>query len=480
VISLSKKIFDFLASIKLAVILLVIFAILLSWATFYESSAGTDQAQENIYKTWWFDLYLFFLGVNVIFSAISRFPWRKRHAGFIITHIGIVIILFGSVVTRKYGVEGQLILREGESSNEILVNNTVLAVSIPRLNVRETFDPWFLDKPLPPGKEIRYPVGDTDVVCYIDRYFSNPQSVLRVTGGGPAGQYGAHISIFQEGAAHAALEEWLLADHASMGTLNLTSAKVTFHKAVSPDDLQSRLAAPAPSQAANQIDLIVDDEGKLHYRAMNANLQCATGVVEKGGSFATTWSDFKMRIDDLLPDAKTAQEIVDGGMNGAAQHNNPLIHVRLENKGETAQKYVSFDSPETIAVGGEACTVEFGRERFPMGFSIQLIDFEAPRYPGTNRPASFQSKVKLIDAANRVEREQLIYMNYPLDYNEFLVYQSSYIEGQNGEPDVSIFSVARAPGTPIIYFGSIVLVLGMILTFASKKYGSRKTLVFPD
>ncbi|MEW6236867.1 MAG: cytochrome c biogenesis protein ResB [Candidatus Omnitrophota bacterium] len=479
-ISLSTKIFDFLASIKLAIILLLLFAAILGWATFYESSAGTDQAQEYIYKTWWFDLYLFFLGVNVIFSAVSRFPWKKRHTGFVITHIGIVIILLGSVVTRKFGIEGQLILSEGESSNEILVDHTVLAVSIPRLNVRQTFDPWFLDKPLPPGKEIRYPVGDTGVVCYVDRYFSNPQSVLRVTGGGPAGQYGAHISIFQEGAAQAALEEWLLADHASMGTLNLMSAKVTFHKAASAEDLQNRLAPPAPGQAANQIDLIVDDQGILHYRAMNANVQCATGEVEKGGSFATTWSDFKMRIDDWLPGAKAVQEIVDGGMNGSGQHNNPLIHVRLENKGEAAQKYVSFDAPETLAAGGEICTVEFGRERFPMGFSIQLVDFEAPRYPGTNRPASFQSKVKLIDAPNRIDREQLIYMNNPLGYNQFLVYQSSYIEGQNGEADVSVFSVARAPGTPIIYFGSIVLILGMILIFGSKTYGARKAVVFQD
>src|SRR5690606_22786196 len=91
----AKKTFDFLASIKLAVILLVVFAVLLSWATVLESKHSTDYVQRLIYQTFWFDLFLFFLGLNVLFSALSRMPWKKRHTGFLVTHLGILVILLG-------------------------------------------------------------------------------------------------------------------------------------------------------------------------------------------------------------------------------------------------------------------------------------------------------------------------------------------------------------------------------------------------
>jgi len=73
-------------------------------------------------------------------------------------------------------------------------------------------------------------------------------------------------------------------------------------------------------------------------------------------------------------------------------------------------------------------------------------------------------------------------MNNPLYYNNFVVYQSSYIEGKNGSSDISIFSVARAPGTPIIYFGSIVMVLGMIIIVyqKAKQQTNGNTITFEE
>jgi cytochrome c biogenesis protein ResB len=90
------------------------FAILLGVATFYESSTSTEAAQRLIYKSAWFDFLIFFLGVNVLCAALSRLPWKKRQFGFVITHLGIIIILVGSLITRKFGVEGQLALLEGK------------------------------------------------------------------------------------------------------------------------------------------------------------------------------------------------------------------------------------------------------------------------------------------------------------------------------------------------------------------------------
>ena len=593
-----NKLFNFLASLKLAVILLVIFAAILSWATFYEAGAGTEEAQRLIYRSRWFDLFLFVLGLNVACAALSRFPWKSHHAAFVVTHTGILIILIGSLITRKYGVEGQLMLQEGESADHILLNDTVLAVSAPRLAVREEFDPWFLKSGIPEGKEIRYPLKNTGIVCVVDRYLFNPQTLERVTDDASAPNPAVQVAVFRPGANDTNLQDWLLANDPGRNTLDLGIASVRLRAVASPEELQQRLPSlptaknatpespgqilllnsdkktvqtldlktlearpipleynhmvltvklaqllphaaiqqgkltdnpqgkfnPAarfeiqgpsgteehlsfalfpefgsmhgqnpslyglegqlvypfeePSDSGNRVNLYLGPDQRIYYTAANSAGRFATGTVEIGGSFDTGWNGLQLQVKTFYANARMTQELSDAGMSGSGQHNNPMLHVRLENQGETAASDVAFNSPVSVTVGGETCEVEFGQKRYPLNFTIELIQFEAPRYPGTNRPARFQSQVKLIDSAKQLERKQLISMNNPLDYNHFLVFQSSYIEGGNGQPNVSIFSVAWAPGTPIIYIGAIVLILGMVLMFVPSRFSRRNSLTF--
>ena len=98
-----NSIFRFLASLKLAVILLVALAAILSIATFYESIYDTKTAQYLVYKSPLFALFLGFLGVNLLCSALMRYPWKKSQTGFVITHLGIIIILIGSLFTMFKG-----------------------------------------------------------------------------------------------------------------------------------------------------------------------------------------------------------------------------------------------------------------------------------------------------------------------------------------------------------------------------------------
>jgi len=584
--SVPKRIFDFLASLKLAVILLVAFAILLSWATILESKTSTENVQRLIYQTRWFDFLLFVLGVNVFCAAMSRFPWKKRHTGFVITHLGILIILAGSMVTRKYGIEGQLILQEGQTSDSILINETVLSVKVPRMNVQVEYDPWFLNRPIPEGKEIRYPVGETGIVCYVERYLLNPQPIQRVTGGGTPGNPAIQLGLHQAGMNETSTGPWLIARDPAQNTMNLGQmAQVQFRRVESPAELEAALAPPtsestqtvgqvllhqadgtivqtllledllkepknfewnqkqytvtnkeflprasiqdgqlinresgafnpairftlegpegteehlafsefpdfgsihgkanpsglsarliypnaSSSASTNLVTLLETPDGQLHYRATNTAGGFLTGTIQIGKPFQTTWPQVMLSVQQYIPDAQVTEEIIDQGLGAAGPHNNPALQVRVEHQGQSVTRYVSYDNPVTLLAGDEPCVIEFGRKRHPLGFAIHLIDFQAPRYPGTNRPAKFQSLVKLIDPQNQVEEETLIYMNNPLGYNQFLVYQSSYIEGKNGMPDTSIFSVARAPGTPIIYVGSTVLCLGMVIMFISRR-----------
>lgn len=584
-------IFNFCASIKLAVINLAVFAALLSYATFYESANSTELAQKYIYKTTWFDLLMFFIGLNVACAALSRFPWKKKHVGFVITHVGILIILFGSMITRKFGVEGQMMLEEGQRQNYISISDEMaFTVAVPELDVKEEFDPWFVDKPIPEGKEVSYPVGDTGVTCFVERYVFDPRMKEIITNDNTVANPAVQVSVSAPNAPQP-FQDWLIASAPMRNMMDLSIARIEFKGSSTMDAIKNKIAQlQAPSSEVpglsftspsgekiafvlledvknqpatfeyngdsytvtlnelitnayivendlknvpdkplnpaakftlsgpkgeeehlpfamfpdlgsfhgkqealydftiafdypmaggsknktNLVELFVLPDNTLYYIGQNDAGNVIDAPVTVGQPFDTSWRGVMMQVNRFYPNAKITQEIEDAGSPDGTPHNNPIAQIRLEHQGQSQSELVSFNRPKTFMVGGKTCVVEFGQRHVPVGFEIQLIDFRAPRYPGTNRPARFESDVIMRDPSKNIEREQMVYMNNPLYYNGFAVYQASYIEGQNGRPDISIFSVAKAPGTIIIYIGSIVMVLGMIIFYFSRK------LYFPD
>jgi ResB-like family len=113
-------IFHFLASLKLAVISLSSLAATLAYATFFESSYGGTAAQEYIYRRPAFAILLAFLAMNILCAALIRYPWKKRQTGFVITHIGLLILLAGSYYSVQTSDEGQMGMLEGDVKNEMV------------------------------------------------------------------------------------------------------------------------------------------------------------------------------------------------------------------------------------------------------------------------------------------------------------------------------------------------------------------------
>ena len=120
-----------LGSLGSAVFLIASLAVILSFSTVMESLQGTPFAQENFYRAHWFDLFLFFVWVNIFCATLTRFPFKKKHVGFVITHLGILLLLAGSLLTRLSGQEGQMTLFEGESKDHMLQEGLTLRVSGP-------------------------------------------------------------------------------------------------------------------------------------------------------------------------------------------------------------------------------------------------------------------------------------------------------------------------------------------------------------
>jgi hypothetical protein len=105
-----------------------------------------------------------------------------------------------------------------------------------------------------------------------------------------------------------------------------------------------------------------------------------------------------------------------------------------------------------------------------MPFEVTLLRFRSEKYPGSNMAATYESRVR-IDDPERGVSEHLISMNNPLHYRGYIFFQASYVEGV---PMMSIFSVARSPGLPLVYLGTALLTLGVIWMFYVKPYLARR------
>jgi cytochrome c-type biogenesis protein CcsB len=106
-----------LGSLKIAVALLVLIMTAMAVGTVIESTRSSETALQTVYYARWFRLLLLLFAANVACSLIAHWPWGWQRAGFLLTHVSILLVLAGALVTDKAKIEGRLALWEGDTSN---------------------------------------------------------------------------------------------------------------------------------------------------------------------------------------------------------------------------------------------------------------------------------------------------------------------------------------------------------------------------
>lgn len=119
----ARFLFRWLASLPLAVFLIVVLAAVLAAATVLESAQGRECAQWYVYRSHWFIALLGLLGANILACTLSRYPWGKGRRSFLITHAGLLVLLAGAVQTFTGGIDGSLAFEEGQSANAIVLSD---------------------------------------------------------------------------------------------------------------------------------------------------------------------------------------------------------------------------------------------------------------------------------------------------------------------------------------------------------------------
>ncbi len=110
--------YKFFSSYRTMVLLLTVLFIGAACATFIENDFGTSKARELVYDSIWYELILFLSTINLM-TVIHKTKMYKVKARFVF-HLALILILFGAGITRYFGVEGIMSIREGEKSNTFI------------------------------------------------------------------------------------------------------------------------------------------------------------------------------------------------------------------------------------------------------------------------------------------------------------------------------------------------------------------------
>lgn len=230
-----NPVFKFFASVKLAVVLLAVIIVASIAGTIYESSFDAKVARAYVYGAAWFNIWLLLLVANLTVSAISRWPWKKHHVAFLITHLGIITLLFGSLIGRIWGVEGTITLFKGEPvSNRLLIDQH-------QLRVRDTdgivkgYPAEFIHRPPTPQRPWDLGPLASGARLSMIGYASAVEGKLKPkpieTGGTPALHFTIATAMMGQ-----RLENWLLADddHEGHGSFNMGLATIDLKRGTAP------------------------------------------------------------------------------------------------------------------------------------------------------------------------------------------------------------------------------------------------------
>ncbi|HYY35000.1 MAG TPA: hypothetical protein VE867_01380 [Candidatus Binatia bacterium] len=281
-----NPIFEFFASLKLAVVLLAVIIVAAIAGTLYESSFDAKVARAYVYGAPWFNVWLVLLGANLACSALSRWPWRKHHLAFLITHLGIITLLIGSLIGRIWGIEGTITLFKGEPpTNRLLVNERQLRVHDVD-GIVKGYPAEFLHHPPSPQHPRDLGLLASGARLSIVDYAPAIEGKLNPRplndGGAPALHFTIATAMMNQ---H--LDGWLLADDPQNGNFSMGLANIELKRGTAPTSTSSNgrdgsPSSPPSESEASPRDQEIDLEESIF--AFSKAPEEQIGHVRKGGS----------------------------------------------------------------------------------------------------------------------------------------------------------------------------------------------------
>ena len=151
-----NKVIKFIGSIKVAFALFLII-ILVSMI----GAVVPEQYRTSVYYSWWFFILLFLFGTNLAVCTVGRLISFSKRWGSNITHVSILIILVGSLISFFSSVRGTIEFQEGQ-----MVDSFVSDKGLVSLNFKVMLQDFHLEWYSPQQFKIKFYVQDKNIRGY--------------------------------------------------------------------------------------------------------------------------------------------------------------------------------------------------------------------------------------------------------------------------------------------------------------------------
>ncbi|MEZ5011242.1 MAG: cytochrome c biogenesis protein ResB [Bacteroidales bacterium] len=111
-------------------VLFIVFALSMAIATFIENDFGAAAAKQIIYGAKWFELIFLLMIINLSGQIFTFKLYQKKKIPVLLFHLSFIVMIVGAAVTRYTGFEGNIHIREGETSNRVTGDTKYMGVNI--------------------------------------------------------------------------------------------------------------------------------------------------------------------------------------------------------------------------------------------------------------------------------------------------------------------------------------------------------------
>lgn len=431
-------------------VLFLVFATAMAIGTFVESQYSTETARIYIYNATWFEVIMVFFMINFI-GNIYRYQllqWKKWPV--LVLHLSWILIIVGAFVTRYISYEGMMPIREGATENQFYSDKTYLTAYIDGDINGETKRRILEDDILvtPEGKRSSLPWksdfnGQPFTISYVDFIKGAEKGLIPDEDGQEylqiveAGDGQRHEHYLENGKVASIHNVLFALNNDTEGAINIYYNEADGFQIKSPFE-------------GNFMRMADQFQGEVATDSVQP-LQLRSLYTMAGMQFVIPEPIIKGRYGIVKVPEEEITKVTQDALVVSISANGESKEVKLlGGKGTT-------NFSDKINVGGLDFSLSYGSKIYELPFSIQLNDFIAEKYPGTETGyASFMSKITVNDERSF---DYDIYMNHVLDHQGYRFFQSSFDPDEKG----TVLSVNHDFwGTWITYIGYFLLYIGLM------------------
>ncbi|WP_344786121.1 cytochrome c biogenesis protein [Postechiella marina] len=450
-----QKLYKFFSSSRLALLLLLTFAIAMAVATFVENDYGTKTAWIIIYDSWWFEVVMVGLVIAFIANIYKYNLLRKEKWAILLFHLAFIIIVLGAGITRYTSYGGVMRIREGQSSNVVISDTNFLSLTITdgktsktvkkKLSFASIKNNDFTIKTDFEGADVTVSfkeyVEDAIAEVVEDKAHGEPLLEMVVTAGN-----GRNTIYLKKGEIEKIGEHQheIGFNSDKKGIINIVEKNGAF-SIDSPHDLDFFIMS---TQQAGKIS-------KDSLQAITLRTLYRSGDI----SFVPL-TYFESGMFQLKSESKDYKE------NDKTKDDALLVNVSVNNEVKPLNilyREGFLPTHHDVNIDDLRIILSYGAGAIETPFSLQLNDFQLERYPGSSSPSAYASEVTILDKDEEIPFR--IFMNNVLDYGGYRFFQASYDTDEKG----TVLSVNHdSLGTWVTYLGYLLMTLGMFFTLFGK------------